>query len=161
MIGDMALVAFLVAAPFALAAAYYDLKTMELPHWLAPVAALVFIGLVFVALPQEAAIWRIVGGLFVLFVGFLLFLANAMGAGDVKVAAAFAVMVAPVGAAFTLILLSLCSLLNIGLIWLLRRTSLAATGKWAFWREKGRYPYAVALGQTLLIYLALVAFLVN
>ena len=156
----MALVAFFAAIPFAVAAAYSDLKTMELPHWLAPAAAVAFAAIVFIALPMDEAVSRMIGAAFVLFVGFLLFWANAMGAGDVKVAAAFAIMVAPLDAAFVLILLSICSAVNTVAIWGLRRAGFA-NDNWAFWNQSGRYPYAVALGQTLLIYLALVAFLVN
>ena len=159
MLGDMALVAFAAAIPFAVAGAYYDLKTMEIPHWVAPVAAVVFAAIVFVGLPMDAAINRILGGLFVLFVGFLLHMARAMGGGDVKLAAAFAILVAAGDAAEVLILLSICSLLNMAVIWGLRRTSLAE-GEWRVWSDKG-FPYAVALGQALLIYLALVAFLVG
>ena len=153
----MALVAFIAAMPFAVAGAYYDLKTMEIPHWVAPAAAVVFAAIVFYGLPMGEAINRILGGLFVLFVGFLLHMARAMGGGDVKLAAAFAILVASRDAAVVLVMLSVCSLVNMGVIWGLRRTSLA-TGEWRVWSDKG-FPYAVALGQALMIYLALVLFL--
>lgn len=159
MTGDMALVALLAAIPFALFGAYSDLKTMELPHWLAPAAAAVFAVVVFMGLPMEAALYRIGGGVLVLVIGFLLYLANAIGAGDVKLASAFAILVAPVDAFFVLVVLSFFSVINMILIWGLRRTSLAS-GEWRVWSGKG-FPYAVALGQALILYLALAAFIVR
>lgn len=161
MTGTEALIALVLGAPFGLATALYDLRTMEIPNWLTAAAAAVFLGFVFTILPFEAAVGRLVAGLVVLVVCMLLFFARVMGGGDGKAAAAFAVMIAPVDAAFTLILLSVNALVSLGVITLLRSTVFAGGGSWRVWSAAGKIPYGVALGATLTIYLALVAFLVN
>lgn len=161
MTGDMALVAFLVASPFALAASYYDLSTMEIPHWVAPAAAAAFTAVVFAGLPFDEALWRVIGGFIVLAIGFLLFAAGVAGGGDVKLAAAFAILIAPVDATVVLILLSVTALASLFVIVGLRKTIMSGGGTWRVWNEQKSIPYAVPMAMTLVIYLALAAFLVN
>lgn len=158
---DGAILTFIVALPFALAVAVHDLRTMQIPNWLTGGAAVAFLAVVFATLPQEDAIARVIGAAVVLAVCFLFFALGAMGGGDGKAAAAFALLVAPWDAAFTLILLSVTALIGLGVIAVLRRTVFAGGGEWAVWSAERRFPYGVALGATLIIYLALVAFLVN
>ncbi|MEM8753273.1 MAG: prepilin peptidase [Pseudomonadota bacterium] len=154
-----ALVTLVVAAPFAIGAAYYDLKTMEIPNWLSGGAALVFAALVFATLPLDDALWRLAGGAIVLVVCFGLFAVGQMGPGDGKTAAAFALLVAPRDAPSALVILSMAALILLLVILGLRRTSLA-DGSWRFWRDK-HLPYGVALGAALLIYLTLVLSVVS
>ena len=164
MTGDMALLGLALATPIGFATAFFDLKTMEIPNWLTGGAALIFLAYVFFALPMDEAIWRLVGGLLVLAICFVLFVVKVMGGGDAKAAAAFAPVVAAVDAPFVLLLLSVTALLGMVAVLLLRRTVFAnaeADGGWAVWSARGRFPYGVALGSTLIIYLALVAFMVS
>ena len=161
MTGTEALIALALAAPIAIAVAIYDLRTMEIPNWLSLGAAAVFIAFVFAALPVEDAVARLIAGLVVLFGCMLLFFAGAMGGGAGKAAAAFTVMIAPVDAAFALVLLSVAALASLGVISLLRTTVFAAGGDWRVWSATGRIPFGVPLGATLVVYLALAALVVN
>ncbi|MEM7269260.1 MAG: prepilin peptidase [Pseudomonadota bacterium] len=157
---EFALITFAVALCLGLAVAIYDLKTMTIPNWLSVGSGVVFLGLMFAALPFEDAIYRVIGGVIVLVVCMLLFFAGQVGGGDAKTAPAFALTVAPVDASFVLLMLAVFGLLGIGLIALLRRTALA-NGDWMIWSHPGRFPYGVTLGMTLIVYTALVAFLLN
>ena len=161
MSGTEAQIALALATPIGLAVALFDLRTMEIPNWLTGAAAAVFLAFVFAVLPLDEALTRLAAGLVVLLICMLLFFAGMMGGGDGKAAAAFAPMVAPVDAAFTLVLLSVLSILSLAVIALLRSTVFAGGGRWQVWSATGRVPYGVALGGTLIAYLALVAFLVN
>lgn len=162
MSGDMALLALALATPIGLATAYFDLRTMEIPNWLSGGAAVVFLAFVFAALPFDEALSRLLGGLLVLVACFALFAAKVMGGGDAKAAAAFAPMIAAIDGPFVLLLLSATALIGMAVVILLRRTIFAdASGGWAVWSARGRFPYGVALGATLIIYLALVAYLAN
>lgn len=152
-----ALAALLVAAPFALATAFWDLRALIIPNWLTGAAGAAFLGFVLVALPLDAALWRFAGAALVLLVGFLLFLAGALGGGDAKAAAGFTLMIAPGDAGVALVLLAAAALIGLIVIALLRRTPLGR-GSWAVWSARGRFPYGVALAGALLAYLGLVLY---
>ncbi|MFV0473963.1 MAG: prepilin peptidase [Pikeienuella sp.] len=152
-----ALVALILATPFALAAAITDLRSMIVPNRLTGAAAFVFLGFVFATLPLDQALWRLAGGALVFGIGFLLFIARMVGGGDAKTAAAFAPMIAPRDAGVVLVLLAFSALIGLVVIAALRRTRLGE-GPWEVWSARGRFPYAVALATTLIAYLALVAY---
>lgn len=156
---DAPLAALLIATPPALAVAISDLRTMTIPNKLTGAVAILFLGLVFFALPLEAALWRLAGGAVVLAAGFGLFLAGMIGGGDAKAAAAFAPMIAPGDAGAALLLLALSALVGLVALALLKRTALAR-GDWAVWSAGRRFPYGVALSMALVAYLALAAFAV-
>lgn len=156
MAAQEALAALLIAAPFAIAAAFWDLRLLIIPNWLTGAAAVVFLGFVFLALPLDAALWRLAGAALVLVLGFLLFLTGALGGGDAKTAAAFTPMIAPEDGGVALVLLAASALVWLVVISLLRVTPLGR-GSWAVWSARGRFPYGVALATALLAYLALVA----
>lgn len=151
--------AFLLALPPALAAAVWDLKTLTIPNALAAGTAALFLLFAFATLPAEAALWRLAAAVFVLCFGYLLFHFGWVGAGDVKLAAAYAPMIPPVDASVALFLLALIALVLLVLLLLLRLTPLAR-GSWAVWSDP-QVPYAVALSASLLAYLALAAFAVS
>lgn len=150
-------IALLIAAPVALAVAISDLRSMIIPNWMTLGAAVIFLGFVFITLPLDQALWRVAGGLIVFAAGFLGFLARVVGGGDAKVAAAFALMIAPQDASVALILLAVSALLGLIVISLLRATPLGR-GSWEVWSARGRFPYGVALSMALIAYLALVAY---
>ena len=152
---DVALLTLLVAAPFALATAYFDLKTMEIPHWLAISTAIAFIALVFATLPMEAALWRVGIGFGLLIAFFVMHMFGLIAGGDAKAIATFAMLVKPVDASFVLVLLAASGLLMMLGILLLRRTALAG-GEWKVW-STNKFPYGVALCATTLTYLGLAA----
>ena len=156
---DPALAALLIAAPPALAVAVSDLRTMRIPNWLTGGTGALFLGFVFLALPAEAALWRLAGAAIVLACGFGLFVLGVIGGGDAKAAAAFAPLVAPHDAGAALLLLAFSSLLGLMILSLLRHTALARSG-WAVWSARRAFPYGVALSSALLIYLSLAAFAV-
>ena len=160
MSADFALITFLVATPVALAVIISDLRTMTIPNWMTGGAFVIFAALVFIGLDMEAALTRLMGAGVVLIVSILLFAIGSLGGGDAKAATAFALLVAPVDAGFVLMALAVNGLLGVGVLYLLRRTSLAK-GDWKMWDEPKRFPYGLTLGVTLILYLALVAFLVN
>lgn len=160
MTAEFALYSFLIATPVALAVVIFDLKTMTIPNWLTGGAFVIFAALVFAGLGVEAALTRLMGAGIVLLVSFAMFAFGGMGGGDAKAATAFALLVAPVDAGFVLMALAVNGLLGVGVLFLLRRTSLA-NGDWKMWSEPKRFPYGLALGATLILYTALVAFLVN
>ena len=159
MYGDAALISLIVATPIAVAVAISDLRTMEIPNWLTGGAAVIFLALVFALLPLEAALWRVAGAGLVFVACVALFFMGAMGGGDAKAAPGFALLVAPNDAAVVLLLLSIVALVGVVVIALLRRTALGR-GSWKVWSEVGRFPYGLALASTILIYLALAAFLI-
>lgn len=160
MTAEFALVSFLVATPVAMAVILYDLKTMTIPNWLTGGAFGIFAIVVFTGLGLEDALVRLMGAGIVLIVSFILFVVGGFGGGDAKAATAFALLVAPVDVAFVLMALAVNGLLGVALLFVLRRTSLA-DGHWKMWSEPKRFPYGLTLGATLILYTALVAFLVN
>ena len=153
---DGALLTLIVAAPFALATAYSDLKTMEIASQWGISTAVAFLGLVFATLPMGDALFRVGAAFAILIVLMLLFFVGGVAGGDAKAMATFALLVAPIDAGFVLLLLSVNGLVMLAVISLLRRTRLAG-GEWKFWSAERRFPYGVALCATLLIYLSLVA----
>lgn len=160
MTAEFALISFFIAIPVALAVIISDLRTMTIPNWLTGGAFVLFAALVFVGLDLETALTRLMGAGIVLIVSFILFVIGGLGGGDAKAATAFALLIAPVDAGFVLMTLAVTGLIGVGVLFLLRRTPLAE-GNWKMWDEPKRFPYGLTLGVTLILYLALVAFLVN
>ena len=160
MTAEFALITFLIATPVALAVILFDLKTMTIPNWLTGGAFVIFAVLVFAGLGLETALGRLMGAGIVLVVSFIMFAVGGLGGGDAKAATAFALLIAPIDAGFVLMALAVIGLIGVGALFLLRRTRLAQ-GEWEMWSEPRRFPYGLTLGATLILYTALVAFLVN
>ena len=74
--------------------AWYDLKHLRIPNWLALAVLGVFLVAGLWGLPLEAFLWRLGAGAAVLVAGFALFAAGLVGGGDAKMAAALAPFVA-------------------------------------------------------------------
>ena len=153
---DIALLTLVIATPVALAVAIFDLRYMEIPNRLTVGAFALFAALVFTTLPLDDALWRLGGAGLTLAVCFAMFATGAMGGGDAKAATAFAMLIAPVDAGVVLIMLSVIAIASLCVIVTLKKVAFSG-GQWAVWRAERRFPYGVALGLTLIVYLALVA----
>jgi prepilin peptidase CpaA len=156
MYGDDALISLVFAGPIAAAMAISDLRRMEIPNWMTIGSMVILTALVFALLPFEAALWRLAGAGVVFVICVALFFTGAVGGGDAKAAPGFALLVAPVDASTVLVLLSVFALVGVVVLAGLRRTALGR-GSWAVWSAKGKFPYAVALGLTIVTYLSLAA----
>lgn len=152
---DFALLTFLVATPIAAAMIWYDVTTMTIPNWLTGGAFVLFAALIYFNLGADAFLSRLLGAAIVLAATFVFFMMNKMGGGDAKAATGMALLVAPWDAGFVLMLLAVLGLLLMGGYAVIRR---AAPGGLTW---KTHLPYGVPMGVALIIYTALVAFLVN
>jgi prepilin peptidase CpaA len=152
--GQVTVYAFIIAAAFALMVMWWDLKTMTIPNWLTGGAAVVFLGMIFVLLPMDDVIARLIGSGVVLVAGLLMFFAGGMGGGDVKAATAYALLIAPADRGVALLMLAVFGLLGIVIFWVLRRTPIAK-GSWAVWSAPKSFPYGIALSATLITYMGL------
>jgi prepilin peptidase CpaA len=155
MTAEFALITFVVATPIAIAMIYFDVTTMTIPNWLTGGAFALFAALVYFGLGLDDFLQRLLGAGIVFAATFLFFALNKMGGGDAKAATGMALLVAPWDAGFVLILLAVLGLLLMGGYALARRASPGGI-TWAT-----QLPYGVTLGAALIVYTALVAFLIN
>lgn len=151
---------FVAAIIIGATVAYWDLKTMTIPNWISISAAVIFLVIVFLGLGVEVALWRLAAAFGVLIVTFVLFVAGAMGGGDAKIAAAFAIPVAPIDLSMVLIILALSGLAALLVVSVLRRT-LFSDGTWEVWSAGKSFPYGLPLAMTLIMYTGLVATIVS
>jgi prepilin peptidase CpaA len=149
----------LPAAPICLWAAWSDLATMKIPNTavLALAGAFAVVGLVVLPLPDYG--WRWVALAVVLAAGFVLSSLRMLGAGDAKFAAAMAPFVALPDAGRFLMLLAAMTLAAYVLHRIARAMPAirARTGHWVSWTRGRQFPMGLALGPTLVVYLALAA----
>ena len=153
---DAALWLMLGALPIAAWVVLSDLKSMRIPN-LAVLALLgVFAVVGALTLPLSVWAWAWLHFVVVLVLGFLLSLTGGFGAGDAKFAAAMAPYVALGDAQLFLLLLAAVSLAGFLTHRLARRVALvrAQTPNWQSW-ERSEFPMGLALGPTLIFYLAL------
>ncbi|MEL6977248.1 MAG: prepilin peptidase [Pseudomonadota bacterium] len=168
-------IAALLAASLVLAA-FNDLKRFQIPN-----AIVVFIILLFLAraplLASEELIARLVGAALILSLGFGLFLAGRFGAGDAKLLFAIALHTPTPLIAPALLALSLCGLLALGVIALMRARALRADKalsaidetppppehaaaphegwrQWGVWRERDRFPYGYPIASAGVLIIA-------
>lgn len=145
--------------PIGLWVAWSDMKTMRIPNTAvyALVAVFALVGLI--ALPLEAWAWRWLHLAVILGLGFVLNLTGLVGAGDAKFAAAMAPFVALADVTPALVLLALIVLAAFVAHRLLRRVPAVrrAAPDWLSWQARD-FPMGLALGPTLIAYLALCAF---
>lgn len=146
----------LIAAPVSLYICWTDLKYMRIPNLavLALIAGYAVIGAL--TLPMTVWAWSWLHFAVVLVIGFVLSLTGGFGAGDAKFAAAMAPFVALGDLRLFLVLLCAVSIAafiahrSFRAIPAMRR----ATPDWASW-ERREFPFGLALGPGLIIYLAL------
>ena len=102
-----------VAAPFALWSAWSDLKYMKIPNILVMLMTGAFLISGVILLPLDVFLWRLLGGLIVLVIGFTLFSLGGIGGGDAKFAAAMALFIDHNHISSFLLELSLFALLGV------------------------------------------------
>lgn len=145
-------------APIALWVAFSDMKWMKIHNYavLALVAVYLVVGLI--ALPLQTWAWGWVSLVVVLVVGFVLTSVGMVGAGDAKFAAAMAPFIAL--GDLSLFLLLLASVTIVSFIAHRALRALPVTRQlapnWESWTRR-EFPMGLALGPSLLFYLALAA----
>jgi prepilin peptidase CpaA len=146
--------------PICLWVAWSDLSRMKIPNIavLVLLAAFVVIGLV--ALPFDIYLWRLVAGLIVFGVGFMLYLIGGIGAGDIKFAAAMAPFFDHGDLSLVLYLFAGVLLAAVVTHRIARRIPpiRKATPGWVSWDHK-KFPMGLALAGTLLFYMVAALFL--
>lgn len=157
---DLTVRAALWFAPFVVPICLYvcftDMRMMKIKNHAVYALFAVFVVIGLIALPLDAYLWRYLHLVVVLVIGLVLNGAGAVGAGDVKFAAAAAPFVA-LGdlrlllALFTANLLAAFVAHRIGKYTPLRRLA----PEWQSWQSGAKFPMGLALGGTLTIYLLL------
>lgn len=148
-VGNMAFAAALIAA------ALYDLRTLEIPNWLSLLLVLAFVVAGLAGAPP--VVGRLAGlglglstGVAVLIGGVVLFRLGLLGGGDVKLLAAAAPWYGWAGVGQFLLVVALCGGLLALLLLLLRPLTGLWRGTWlGTWAglrgEKGEIPYGLAI----------------
>ncbi|MCC5971572.1 MAG: prepilin peptidase [Pararhodobacter sp.] len=144
------------ATPVALWVVWSDLRSMRIPNKavVALLGVYAVVGLLVLPLPVWG--WSWLNFAVVLVVGFVLSLTGGFGAGDAKFAAAMAPFVALGDLRLFLVLLAavvLSSFLSHRLLRLVPAVR-AATPEWESWQRR-EFPMGLALGPSLIFYLAL------
>ncbi|WP_240611006.1 prepilin peptidase [Oceaniglobus ichthyenteri] len=145
-------------APICIWVAWNDMAFMKIPN--KAVMALVFVYLIVgpIALSVEVWLWNWLHLVVVLAVGFVMNMAGGLGAGDAKFAAAAAPFVMPQDGGAVLFLFAAITLA--AFVTHRGAKHLSPVRKlvphWASWTNK-KFPLGLALGGTLLFYLALSA----
>ncbi|WP_372891019.1 prepilin peptidase [Rhodosalinus sp.] len=144
------------AVPVCLYVAWSDLATMKIPNKANLALAGIFLVVGLWALPLADYPWRLAQLAGVLVLGILLNAGGLLGAGDAKFLAAAAPFVAP-GDALAVATLFAAVLLAAFLVHrLARATPLRRLAPdWESWQRTRDFPMGVALGPTLIAYLAL------
>jgi prepilin peptidase CpaA len=153
---------FAIAAmlPLMLLTAWYDLKHLRIPNWLALAVLAAFLVAGLWGLPFETFLWRLGAGAAVLGVGFGLFAAGLIGGGDAKMAAALAPFVA---AEDVPSLLLLYAVVTLALLLVLRLAMQLARHRETGWRAVDQYarparervfPMGLTFAITIAVYLA-------
>ena len=140
--------------PLCFYTAFTDLREMRITNQTVVALALLFVPLGLIALPFDVFLWRLAQLLVVLLVGMIFNAAGAVGAGDVKFAAAAAPFVALGDLQMVLIILAASLLAAVAAHRLARRTKLRDLAPhWESWNRGRDFPMGLALGGTLAIYL--------
>jgi prepilin peptidase CpaA len=145
------------AVPVGLYIAFTDMKAMRIPNHAVAALALGFAVFGLIGLPLDDWAWRWLHLVVILLAGMALNAAGALGAGDAKFAAAAAPYVAAADWR-ALVLIFAGVLLAAWATHRLARASLRHLAPdWQSWSTGKRFPMGLALGPTLIAYLALAA----
>ena len=132
---------------------------MTIPNWvsIALVAAFIVLGLL--VLPLSEVGWRLVAGLALLVLGFVLNAIGQMGGGDAKLIAASAPYVAFADVAPALAIFSLTIFATLVLHRIARAIPAVrrATPDWASWEAGRKFPMGISIAGALVVYLAVKA----
>ena len=140
--------------PICIWVAWSDLKFMKIPNKAVMAMLAVFLVVGLIVIPLSEYPWRLLQGLVVLVVGFVLNMVRMIGAGDAKFAAAMALFI-PVGDAQLLMLLFASVLIAGFASHRLFRAVPALRSRcpdWKSWTSK-QFPMGLALGGTMIFYL--------
>lgn len=144
-----------IAIPFALWAAWSDLKFMKIPNKLVLLLAAAFIVAGLILLPFDVFLWRLLGGFIVLAVGFILFAIGGMGGGDAKYAAAIALFVPYSDSGYFIFILALAALLAVFVHRIIRKLGIlkSLTDNWKSWKSGKNFPFGLALSGAFIFYM--------
>lgn len=144
------------AIPIALWVAFSDMKVMKIPNVAVLALFGVYVIIGFFALPFDEYLWRFAHLAVILLIGFVLSTLGFLGAGDAKFAAAMAPFVALADAAVALYMLAAAAIIALIFHRLLQYSKAfrKLTPDWKSWDNKD-FPMGIALGGTLVAYLAL------
>jgi prepilin peptidase CpaA len=145
-------------APIAVWVAWSDMKWMKIHNYAVLALAAVYLVIGPLALPLETWAWGWASLGLVLVVGFVLNMVGLLGAGDAKFAAAMAPFVALGDLSSFLMLLASVIMVSFIAHRLARRSSaiVGMAPAWESWHRR-EFPLGLALGPSLLFYLALAA----
>ncbi len=146
------------AVPIGLYIAFTDLKEMRIPNHAVLALALGFALFGLIGLPFADWAWRWLNLIVVLAAGIGLYAIRAVGAGDAKFAAAAAPYFAAADWLSVVLLFSALLLASWATHRLARALLRSLTPDWKSWTTGKRFPMGLALGPTLIAYLAFAAF---
>jgi len=142
--------------PICLYVMYTDLSRMKITNTANLALLCVFLVVGLFVVPFSEYLWRLVAVLIVLVVGIVLNAAGVMGAGDSKFIAAAAPFIALADLmvlAWIFVAVLLAAIVTHRTV---RKTPLRQLApEWASWEQGKKFPMGLALGPTLIIYLAL------
>ncbi|MCC5991081.1 MAG: prepilin peptidase [Rhodobacteraceae bacterium] len=143
-------------APIALWVAWSDMKWMKIHNKAVLALLVVYLVVGFIALPLQGWVWGWAHFAVVLAAGFVLSSVGLLGAGDAKFAAAMAPFIALGDLSLFLLLLASVVIISFIAHRLARKTALAhrLVPEWESWQRR-EFPLGLALGPSLLFYLAL------
>lgn len=148
------------ALPISIWVAWSDMKFMKIPNKAVTALAIVFLIIGLIALPFEVYAWRWTHLFVVLAIGFMLNMIGSIGAGDAKFAAAMAPFIALGDLRMLLFLFAAVLLAAVATHRLFKSSATfrAKTPDWLSWTKRD-FPMGLALGGTLIFYLAAGTFL--
>lgn len=142
--------------PVCLYVMYTDLSRMKITNVANLVLVGIFVVIGLIALPFTVYLWQLVGMVVVLLVGFVLNAAGVMGAGDSKFIAAAAPFIALGDAVMLTWLFAATLLAAVATHRIAKYTTLRTLApNWTSWEQGKKFPMGLALGATLILYLAL------
>lgn len=145
--------------PLCAATMLSDLRSMRIPNWIVDSLVAVYVLVGIVAMPDWAAYgWHLLHLPVGLLIGFLIYSAGLVGAGDAKFAAAAAPFVAFGDLAPLLVLFCALLLTSVASHRIARHSPLRRLApNWQSWQAGRKFPMGLCLGATLALYLVAAA----
>jgi len=142
--------------PICLYVVFTDVSRMKITNKANLALAAVFLVIGLIALPFDVYLWRLASLGIVLLVGIVLNAAGVMGAGDSKFIAAAAPFIALGDLRLLIVLFMAVLLASFVTHRTVKYTALRNLAPhWTSWEQGKKFPMGLALGTTLIIYLAL------
>lgn len=135
---------------------YSDMKYMKIPNWLSLSVLGVFLATGSWGLPLEVFVWRLAHGGIVFGLGYLLyrFAEGRVGAGDIKLIAAFTPFIPGSHIAFILMGFAIISFLTLAAFMVARKYLHNENSTWKAFAQRSFVPAGVILGLTVMIFMA-------